>query len=82
MNTLHKTRAPFAITAMLASALAALAVGAASPAAAMPGVDSRIGSDMSQQVVTADADSWLDHAGMTPYGTYQNDNARKSATHR
>lgn len=69
-----------AITATLASGLAALAFALATPAMAAPsGLDGN-GHNMSTH--SANANGWLDTAGMTPYGTYQNDDPRKSASHR
>src|SRR5690242_20388544 len=72
-----------AAAAVLASGLAALAIGLAAPATAAPsGLADGNGHHTTQPEVTANADGWLDDAGMTPYGTYQNDDPRKSASHR
>ena len=67
------------VGAIFATGLTALAVALATPATAAP---SGLDNNGHQQDMPANANGWLENAGMTPYGTYQNDDPRKSASRR
>lgn len=78
----------YTITTITASALAALSIGLAVPALASPSTNpsndnGNVTQDGNKVVPTVITPSpWLDNAGMTPYGTYQNDNPRQSGARR
>ena len=63
-----------------ASALAALSIGLAAPAIAAPAGP---GDDTVATPQTgSNANAWWSNASMTPYGTYQHDNGRRSGSMR
>lgn len=73
----------YTFATITASALAALSIGLATPAIAAPtGPDDDTGgTNQTETSPTARAD-WQPNSGTTPYGTYQNDNPRHSASRR
>lgn len=76
----------YTIATVAASALAALSIGLATPAIASPSTNpdngnvTQDGNKVVPTVITPNP--WVPAAGMTPYGTYQNDNTRQSGARR
>ena len=76
------------ITAIAASALAALSIGLAAPAIAAPsGPSDTTGSngssvqDGNKTSPSTKSDSWLGEVGVNQYGTYQNPHADRGSMH-
>ena len=74
----------YTFATIAASALAALSIGLATPAVAAPTgpSDDTGGTSQNDNQTNANANYWWGHTGMTPYGTYQNDNPRHSGSRR